>query len=225
MKLSQLYQNRHGETMLEVLIALTLLLLGAFFAFNTFINATIVNHITKEHVIATNLAREGLEAVRNIRDTNWLRYAGERRICWNNNDPANCNDTNQDQIPDTPIEHKQAYRVESSASNQRWSLVKDATNNIRLDLTDGDVSTADRYFQLQYDEATGQYSHSTNPDSIYFREIYTEYLNDTGTALAIDESSNVLRVTVRVQWNDRGKIGDVVISTIITDYLGRNNHN
>jgi len=37
----------------------------------------------KNRIIAINIAREGIEAMRNIRDTNWLKFQSRRRACWN----------------------------------------------------------------------------------------------------------------------------------------------
>lgn len=39
---------------------------------------------SKNRIIAINIAREEIEAMRNIRDTNWLKFSTLRRECWNN---------------------------------------------------------------------------------------------------------------------------------------------
>lgn len=61
-----------GQTLIETLVAVFMLVMGvtaavglAIYAFNT------SSGITRQ-IIATGLAREGLEAVKNMRDTNWL---------------------------------------------------------------------------------------------------------------------------------------------------------
>lgn len=41
----------------------------------------------RQNVVAINLAREGVEWVFNVRDTNWLRWSGRREECWLNEDP------------------------------------------------------------------------------------------------------------------------------------------
>ncbi|HYV33355.1 MAG TPA: prepilin-type N-terminal cleavage/methylation domain-containing protein [Candidatus Limnocylindria bacterium] len=63
---------KQGQTLIETLAALFILTMGisaavglAVYAFNSSTN------ITKQ-VVATGLAREGIEAVKNMRDTNWL---------------------------------------------------------------------------------------------------------------------------------------------------------
>ena len=214
-------KSRKGETLVEVLVALVLLVVGALGALRLLGLAEISNQITKERVIATNLAREGLEAVRNIRDTNWLRFAGERRRCWNNLDASQCLDDNSDGIPNDPIEHQKSYLAKFNSTNFRWEL--DATGlTSRLNLRDGlDASDPEYCLQLT---ANGIYNHdATGDDTIYFREIYTEYIEPDQSS-AVDESANILRVTSKVEWVDRGKISDVTLTTLLADYLGRKNH-
>jgi hypothetical protein len=207
--------------MVEVLIALTVLVIGALGSLRLLGIAGINNQITKERVIATNLSREGIEAVRNIRDTNWLRFAGERRICWNNLDITACNDVDDDGVADSPIRNSQPYLAVFNPSTYRWQLVSSGLS-VRLNIGDGEI-TADSNYRLRLDSTTGLYNHNTGEDSIYYREIYTEYL-DADQAPAAGPSANILRVTSRVQWFDRGKISEVTLTTILTDYLGRNNH-
>jgi Tfp pilus assembly protein PilV len=72
-----------GQTLIETLAAAFILTMGisasvglAVYAFNT--SGGIVKQI-----IATGLAREGLEAVRNMRDTNWLKDTLSVNGCYN----------------------------------------------------------------------------------------------------------------------------------------------
>jgi type II secretory pathway pseudopilin PulG len=216
-----IFKSNRGETMVEVLIALMVLVIGAVGALRLLGIAGINNQITKERVEATNLAREGIEAVRNIRDTNWLRFAGERRICWNNLDYSACNDVDDDGIADLPIRNNQQYIAIYNPNTFRWELSNDGLGG-RLDIGDGEIFNDDDY-RLKEDSITGLLGYSAGEDSIYYREIYTEYL-DADQTPAIDEDANILRVTSRVQWIDRGKLGEVTLTTILTDYLGRKNH-
>jgi Tfp pilus assembly protein PilV len=75
-------RNR-GQTLIETLAAAFILTMGitattglAIYAFNS--SSGIVKQI-----IATGLAREGLEAVRNMRDTNWLQDSLGTNNCYN----------------------------------------------------------------------------------------------------------------------------------------------
>ena len=61
-----------GFTILEVMIAVTVLTIGIFGSVGL-ISYTISQASNLENkVISTNLAQEGLEITRNIRDTNWI---------------------------------------------------------------------------------------------------------------------------------------------------------
>jgi type II secretory pathway pseudopilin PulG len=71
-----------GETLIEVLIAVTIfstVLIGALTALSKSISSL---SKTKNRIVALNLAREGVEAVRSIRDTNWIKYSGDRDAKW-----------------------------------------------------------------------------------------------------------------------------------------------
>lgn len=86
-------RSHAAETLAEVIIAITVITLGtgsAIILVNTSVNATGAG---ENRLIAYNLAREGVEAVRNIRDTNLLRFPGEADDCWdtyNLTDPQYC---------------------------------------------------------------------------------------------------------------------------------------
>lgn len=41
-----------------------------------------LTNLTENRITALNLAREGIEAVSNIRDSNWLKYANDKDLCW-----------------------------------------------------------------------------------------------------------------------------------------------
>ncbi len=78
-----LFPNTKGETIAETVIALTVLAIGITLSSALMAGSLKNINTSKERVIATNIAREGIEAVRNIRDTNWLKFSGKRRDCWN----------------------------------------------------------------------------------------------------------------------------------------------
>ena len=77
------FKNKKGETILETVIAVSILAIGVTLS-STLMASSLRNiNTSKNRVIAVNIAREGIEAVRNIRDTNWLKFSGNARECWN----------------------------------------------------------------------------------------------------------------------------------------------
>ena len=71
--LSYRYYSRPGFTLLEGIIALTVIIVGLVAG----ITLAVVNigsaQNNERRIVAANLAREGIEAMRNSRDSNWLK--------------------------------------------------------------------------------------------------------------------------------------------------------
>lgn len=74
--------KQKGETILEILVAITVVVIIITSTYSLLLQAMKTNSTIKNRVIALNIAREGLEGVRSIRDTNWLRHSGNRRDKW-----------------------------------------------------------------------------------------------------------------------------------------------
>ena len=75
-------KNTAAETLMEVIIAMTILVIGAGASTTLILTTVRYNTVSEDYIVAFNLAREGVEAIRNIRDTNWLRFPGDRAACW-----------------------------------------------------------------------------------------------------------------------------------------------
>ena len=72
MKLGKL--NQQGQTLLEVVFVALIFLLLMSSLVTTHLYLTRAQTVEFKQFIAAQLAREGIEAVRNIRDRNWLNY-------------------------------------------------------------------------------------------------------------------------------------------------------
>jgi len=71
--MKKFFKNKRGFTLLEVLVAVSVLVIGSVAAFST-ISATIRSvTFAKDKLIASFLAQEGIEIVKNIRNTNWIQ--------------------------------------------------------------------------------------------------------------------------------------------------------
>jgi len=75
----QKLNHQQGFSLLEVLVSIFVITIGIVAVVNLVSSAIGSVAINKSEIIAVNLAQEGLEIVRNIRDTNWQQ--GES---WNN---------------------------------------------------------------------------------------------------------------------------------------------
>lgn len=239
--------NRTGETLAESIIALSILAIGITFAGT--IMAMSLGNVTssKGRVLAVNIAREGIEAVRNIRDTNWLKFSGKRRDCWNH-----LPDTNPDDCdPAAPEWIDPGDYIVYQDETRRWRLrlaeTVDAFESSRLYLmdidtaldTDGDGSTdndEDIYNHriaadnLRLENGDDPLGHEHSTESPFKRVISIDYLTNAGASLA--ESGGVLTagynrmvVTSTVTWPASGRLLSVQLKTYLTDYLGREDLN
>jgi len=118
-----------GTTIIEAVIAIFIITVGILGGLGLALQATAKAGYSKEETVAANLAREGIEIVRNMRDSNWLNS-----LSW-------------DQGLSGGAAEKGGILNFSSANNQ-WTLTHladpaEALNNetSRLYLKDGFYST------------------------------------------------------------------------------------
>lgn len=74
--------SNEGFTLIEVLISIVVFTIGIFAALGLSVSNYNDSQNNLDRIIATNLAREGIELVKNVRDSNWLKIEA--------NDTANC---------------------------------------------------------------------------------------------------------------------------------------
>lgn len=75
-------KNKRAFSIIEILIAVFIMTTGIIGAMNL-INRSISSVVvSKSELIATNLVQEGMEIVRGIRDTNWLKQREEPSRLW-----------------------------------------------------------------------------------------------------------------------------------------------
>lgn len=239
------FHNTRGETIAETILALMILAIGITFS-GTIMGTSLKNMTSsKARVLAVNVAREGIEAARSIRDTNWLKFSGQRRLCWNHlpaGDPDACDGGALIAAGD--------YIVYKDAGHRwRLALMTDGTGGgfdnrplYLMDIddaydTDGscdggappacnqdDEDLYNHQIAADYsavdadDEPIGNAYAASTP---FKRVIRIDYMADGSDAPAtLDPARNRMRVTSTVTWSaDRDF--EVRLTTHLTDYLGR----
>lgn len=114
--------NIKGETLAETIIALSILAIGISVSSTVVLNSIRNLSNAKNRVIAVNIAREGIEAVRSVRDTNWLFYSDRRRECWNHDPSKGICDGSLSIEPNTYIVYKHSpegsWRLQPADENE-----------------------------------------------------------------------------------------------------------
>lgn len=83
--------SKKWATMIELMAMLAIVGLWVWSMFAVITSGIYFSKDTEDTIKAINLAREWIEWVTNIRNTNWLRFSSDRQNCWKVDDyAANC---------------------------------------------------------------------------------------------------------------------------------------
>ena len=83
-------KQNQGQSIVETLIAVGVIIVGVVGVLSLVVGASSAGKVSKEVIIGTNLAREGTEVVRSLRDNNWMQekswmegiiQGGDERYC------------------------------------------------------------------------------------------------------------------------------------------------
>ncbi len=75
--------NTKGQSLVEVMVAIAIITTGIFSVWTLFLSNFSGEQEARARTVAANLAREGVELVKNVRDSNWLRIDNGEEITWN----------------------------------------------------------------------------------------------------------------------------------------------
>jgi hypothetical protein len=201
--------SKRAETILEVLVAIFVVALGSSAATSLVVDAMQANGLSRDNLIAMNLAVEGAEAVREIRDSNWLKFSYDRENCWN-------------MQPDKPVCGATADLIDNGnytpfldTSTMGWKL--ELQTGTDLDLAEPGKKSGNLAYQLYITENSNLYvarsSSLPKTASRFYRMVNIDYPNTGNPA-----NEKEMTVTSIVQWDFRG-VHQVKLVTKLTDYL------
>ncbi len=161
-----------GFTVLEVILAITILTTAVAGAFILIIQVISASATIQSKLIVSELAQEGIEIVKNIRDTNWLRQADNPEIPWYN-----------------------------GLDQGDWEADYASQNLTSRSFGSG---------TYLYIDDNGFYSYSPSQNQTKFkRKITISERRDLDEPP--DEEIDRLKVSVEIQWEDRGKTHPPII--------------
>lgn len=74
--------RKNASSIIEVIVTIVVLTVGIIGAYTIISRGQNLTRTTEKRIQAINIAREWIEAVQNIRDTNWLLYSSDYEHCW-----------------------------------------------------------------------------------------------------------------------------------------------
>ncbi|MBI4994173.1 hypothetical protein HZC21_00805 [Candidatus Peregrinibacteria bacterium] len=157
-----------GETLIEVLLAVSVIMIALAPASGLQVQSTRNLAFNRDHLIAETLANEGIEIIRNMRDTNFLKFSAKAKECWNTKPDYDEVETCEKDINKIK---PGSYILKRDIDTLKWSIEKLSIENISAD------SIPDEY-HLKLDASTQLYNHNSGDPTNFFREIYIEYDGD-----------------------------------------------
>ena len=82
--------QKKGFTLIEILIVIFVISMGLILIIRGMSETHRYLSETAQKTIALNLAKEGIEAVYNLRNSNWRKWSDKKDECWLNVDKENC---------------------------------------------------------------------------------------------------------------------------------------
>lgn len=183
---------KNGFTIIELVISIFILSVAVVGVFSAFSMVNILTSDMTDRLTATYLAQEGIEIVRNIRDTNWL-----------NMDDAGCN-SNLD-APDCPVSWVDGLTLEGISNSVDCNTVAGCGADYRS--TQMDPSLAGAYLYADNNSGFYIYNAVSSLPSKFKRKIVLAPVEDVD-----GNSDHIIKVAVQVSWDKRATVLSGAIS-------------
>lgn len=212
------FTKRPAESLIEVIIAIFVVSIGAGTASTLVVSALQSNSFSRDNLIALNLAVEGIEAMRDIRDTNWLKFSFDRKNCWDLMPGTATCDVNSKIKNDNYTVYLNAF--------YNWQLTpfgttlplnldshNDAVNNnyqLKIWASNDDPNNKIYSSNKTPEENPGSFSVPATTDPFYGRFYRMIQISNP--------DANSMSVTSVVQWKSQNVVHAITLSTLLTNY-------
>jgi Tfp pilus assembly protein PilV len=197
-----IHTNQQGQGLLETIVALGIIITGVVGMLNLTLSNQSASLDAKERLIATNTAREGIEIVRSIRDTNWLN-------CTITGGVSDCNTWDQDLVSGTDVTAVPLFDIE----NNTWTI--DFTAN---DFTHDHVrvwrksSGAAANIGAQFQSTQSDPSDSILTPYRRIVELYSICLDKTISTNCSGSNPKIgILVQSKVQWDTNERVNEIIV--------------
>jgi hypothetical protein len=202
--------NKHATSIVEAIVSMVIITIWIVWMYNIFISSTNLEETINNKMVGVAIAREWIEAMTNIRDTNWIIFWSDTKNCWNTLNYTGSCIMNTNTTFD--IQNNWRYRIYKNTNN-RWTLT--GSSIVSSDYTDSDYRN---FFVVWIDSSDWSYTQTwitiatSNLKPLFTREIIVEYETDSN-----DEK---MEVTSLVQWKDKSnqEVHKVELKTILSNW-------
>ncbi len=215
--------TKAATSVIEAMVIMLIIVTWVVGMYNIYNESVRLSDLTAQRLQAIEIAREWVEAVENIRNTNWILYASDYGNCWNtiNYDnncigfdstaPISATNINTDIVPGSYILYQHPVQkrwfLESQGSNS--SFDQNYRNTFEIFRWDDD------WFYTQSGSNNTTHTKSSLAP-IFTREIVIWYPG-------WDSNSSEMNITSIVKWDGRGdKTHTIEIDLTLTNWKNDN---
>ncbi len=196
-----------AESLIETLIAITVIVLATTAALSVLRTSQAGNEVIGKKVIAINIAMEGFEALRNLRDTNYLLFASDPDNCWNKLEMTDVSDCTDASTPANTITDGYNYYLtrdfaSTSTTMFAWNLTRLTNTSTQgyLSMYDLDWDSNTDWESQIYAQSTGTGVATSDMRSLVANRSLFQRI------ITIDSpsGSDYYDATITVHWYDNG---------------------
>ncbi len=201
--------SKKATSIIEVMVVLMLVVTWVVWMYKVYWNSQNLSTSTGNKIQAIQIAREWIEAMKNIRDTNWIKFGADITNCWNTfNYNSNCvnNAAENDIAPASYIIYQSVDNNWKLASKTTWNFSSTTYRN------DFKVFIDSNWFYTQ------SWS-SVESKPLFTREIKVQYFEEDGITIW-NSNEPKMEVTSLVQWVDSSSSvpHKVEFTTLLTNW-------
>lgn len=204
--------NKSWTTIIEAIIAMFIIIVWTMWVYTIYAKSQKISTSVENRVKAISIAREWIEVLQNIRDTNWVLFWADSKNCWN------VMDYNISCLWDTVWTYKipeWSYIIAKDDDN-RWKLI-DKT----LITWDYEDQTYRDNYQVKMD-LNWLYTQSwwAQFKPLFTRKIEISYPEDTNWDSIFSELDEKMLVKSIVSWSDNSKVWfyNVTLENLLTNW-------
>lgn len=76
-------KSKKATSIIEAIIVLLIIVTWVTWMYTLFDKSTLLSNSTENKIQAIQIAKQWIEAITNIRDSNWIRFSSDFKNCWN----------------------------------------------------------------------------------------------------------------------------------------------
>lgn len=116
-------KNKKWVSIVEAIVSMVIIVIWIIWTYEIYFSTLFLSESSKNRITAIEIAREWIEAVTNIRDTNWIKFSADYKNCWNVKDyDSSCLNNNL-----TTTDIKSWSYIVWRDDFDRWNLTKRTT--------------------------------------------------------------------------------------------------